>query len=109
MARKVKGAILIGILITTVVGMFMGIADTPASIRDIVGTPASLSPIFFQLDFVAAIKELGFMLIFAFTFVDLFDTMGTLMGTGARAGFLDEKGHLPRIKMQCLPMLLLLC
>lgn len=98
MARKVKGAILIGILITTVVGMFMGIADTPASIRDIVGTPASLSPIFFQLDFVAAIKELGFMLIFAFTFVDLFDTMGTLMGTGARAGFLDEKGHLPRIK-----------
>ncbi|HBI56521.1 MAG TPA: guanine permease, partial [Firmicutes bacterium] len=42
--------------------------------------------------------KLGFITIFTLVFVDLFDTMGTVLGTGARAGFLDEKGRLPKIK-----------
>ncbi|MEW5920017.1 MAG: NCS2 family permease [Bacillota bacterium] len=97
MARRVKGAILLGILITTVIGMFMGIARTPAGIGDIIGRPASLLPVLGQLDIRGALG-LGFMLIFAFVFVDVFDTMGTLMGTAARAGFLDKEGRLPKIK-----------
>jgi adenine/guanine/hypoxanthine permease len=54
-------------------------------------------PVFGQLDIIGAFR-LGFMLIFAFVFVDVFDTMGTLMGTAARADFLDENGRLPKIR-----------
>lgn len=97
MSRRVKGAILLGILITTVIGMFMGITPLPTGLGDIVGRPQSLAPIIGKLDIKGALS-LGFMTIFAFVFVDVFDTMGTLMGTAARAGFLDEKGRLPRIK-----------
>lgn len=97
MARKVKGAMLIGIIITTVLGMFNGVTRVPQSLGDLVGAPASLSPILFKLDFPGALK-LGFMVIFSLVFVDMFDTLGTLMGTSARAGFLDKDGRLPQIK-----------
>ncbi|EEG77402.1 NCS2 family permease [Dethiobacter alkaliphilus] len=97
MSLKVKGAILLGILLTTIIGMFTGVTSTPASVGDIVGAPASIAPIAFELDFAGALN-LGFMVIFALVFVDLFDTMGTLMGTGARAGYLDKDGCLPKVK-----------
>lgn len=93
MALRVKGAILIGILITTVIGIPMGITK----IEGIFGLPASLSPVFLKMDIVAAFKT-GFFVIFSLLFVDLFDTMGTLLGTGARAGFLDKEGRLPKVK-----------
>jgi AGZA family xanthine/uracil permease-like MFS transporter len=97
MALKVRGAILLGILITTVISFFMGITPFPTSLSDIFGAPESLAPIAFKFDLSGAFS-LGFMTIFAFLFVDVFDTMGTLMGTAARAGFLDKEGRLPRIK-----------
>ena len=97
MARGVKGSILIGIIITTIIGMFTGVANVPSGIGDLVGKPASLAPIFLELDFAGAIK-LGAMVIFSLLFVDLFDTLGTLMGASARAGFLDKDGRLPKIK-----------
>ncbi len=96
MARKVKGAILIGIILTTIVGFLMGVGEPPAEVGDVVGAPASLSPIALQLDFRAALKVPIFVL-FSFIFVDVFDSMGTLMGVGARAGYLDQKGRLPKI------------
>ena len=96
MARKVRGAILIGILLTTVVSFIMGIQPFPTGFGDIFGPPASLSPILFQLDFRATFA-IPIFVIFSFVFVDVFDTMGTLLGTGARAGFLDEKGRLPKV------------
>jgi len=96
MARKVRGAILIGILLTTVVSFFMGIKELPTGLGDIFGMPASLAPIAGKLDLRAALS-IPFFVIFSFLFVDVFDTMGTLLGTGARAGFLDEKGRLPRV------------
>ncbi|MBT9166960.1 MAG: Adenine permease AdeQ [Syntrophomonadaceae bacterium] len=74
-----------------------GVTTAPQAVSDIVGMPASLTPIAFQLDFVGALR-LGFMVIFALVFVDLFDSMGTMMGTGARAGFLDKDGCLPKVK-----------
>ena len=97
MARGVKGSILIGIIITTIIGMFTGVANMPSGIGDLVGKPASLAPIFLELDFIGAIK-LGAMVIFSLLFVDLFDTLGTLMGAAARAGFLDKDGRLPKVR-----------
>ncbi len=97
MARKIKGAILIGILLTTVVSFFMGIQEAPKALGDIFGTPASLAPVALKLDPLKVFGLVPFFVIFSFLFVDVFDTMGTLLGTGARAGFLDEKGRLPKV------------
>ncbi len=94
MARNVKGAILLGILITAVIGIPMGVTHIEGSI---IGKPQSLSPIFCKLDIRGAL-DLGFMTVFSFWFVDVFDTVGTLMGTASRANMLDENGQLPRIK-----------
>lgn len=63
---------------------------------DIFGMPSSLAPIAFQLD-LEAILAVPFFVVFSFIFVDVFDTMGTLLGTGARAGFLDQQGRLPKV------------
>ncbi len=97
MALKVRGAMLIGILLTTVISFFMGITAFPTGLGDIIGAPAGLGPIVFHLDLPGALR-IGFMTMFAFLFVDIFDTMGTLLGTSARADFLDEEGRLPKIK-----------
>lgn len=94
MARGVRGSILLGILITAVIGIPMGVTQITGSI---VGKPASLAPIALKMDIKGALS-LGFMTIFSFWFVDVFDTVGTLVGTASRAGMLDEKGQLPRIK-----------
>ena len=94
MARNVRGAILIGIFITTLIGIPMGVTHIEGSI---IGKPESIAPIFGKMDIKGAL-DLGFMTIFSFWFVDVFDTVGTLMGTAARANMLDEKGQLPRIR-----------
>lgn len=94
MSLKVRGSMLIGILITTVIGIPLGVTNITGSI---IGKPESLAPILFKMDLKGALS-LGFMTIFAFWFVDVFDTVGTLMGTASRANMLDEKGQLPRIK-----------
>ncbi|HHY37171.1 MAG TPA: NCS2 family permease [Firmicutes bacterium] len=101
MALRVRGAILLGILITTVISFFMGVTPFPTSLSDIFGAPESLAPIAFQFDLPGALS-LGFMTIFSFLFVDVFDTVGTLVGTAARAGFLDKEGRLPRIRQSML-------
>ncbi|MCK8824401.1 NCS2 family permease [Fuchsiella alkaliacetigena] len=96
MAKKVKGSILIGIIITTIIGIPMGVVEIQEG----------FSPFSLTVDlqtfgaFTEGIPELfnfGMLnIIIAFTFVDLFDTIGTLIGTGARAGMLDEDGNLPK-------------
>ncbi len=100
MARKVKGAILLGILLTTLVSFIMGIQSFPTSLGQIFGRPAGLGPILFELDLSLSTGAFAipFFVIFSFVFVDVFDTMGTLLGTGARAGFLDSQGRLPKVK-----------
>ncbi|WP_350343292.1 NCS2 family permease [Proteinivorax tanatarense] len=95
MALRVKGALLIGIVATTVIGFPMGVSG---SIENGITAMPTLEGIVFQLDIRGAVTGLGFMTIFALIFVDLFDTMGTLMGTGARAGYLDKNGNLPKVK-----------
>lgn len=96
MARKVRGAILIGIILTTIVSFILGFQPLPSGLGAIFGPPASLAPVLFQLDLKATLAIPVFV-IFSFVFVDVFDTMGTLLGTGARAGFLDKDGRLPKV------------
>ncbi|VDN46504.1 conserved membrane protein of unknown function [Petrocella atlantisensis] len=105
--KKVKGAILIGILGTWILAMISEligwyvpdfVATFPTIPSAIMQAPPSLAPIFFQLDF-SQVLTLDFMVVvFAFLFVDLFDTLGTLIGVSSKAGFLDEKGNLPKAK-----------
>ena len=91
MARKVKGAVLLGMLITALVGIVFGIVKY----QGIVSMPPSLAPTFLQLDILGALK-LGFItVIVVFLFMDLFDTVGTLIGVGEAAGFMRD-GKLPR-------------
>lgn len=107
--KNVKGNILWGILITWGLGIicqFAGIYVPNADLGFYSLLPdfsnglsiPSLSPIFCKLDF-SGIFSLNFIVIlFAFLFVDLFDTIGTLIGVSAKADMLDENGKLPRIK-----------
>jgi AGZA family xanthine/uracil permease-like MFS transporter len=107
LARNIKGAILIGILATTVIGIPMGVVVIPEGFTPVTAPP-SLAPTFAKMNFADLfnLKEgatlLGTVVSFlaivlSFTYVDLFDTLGTLVGTAAKAGMLDEEGKLPRI------------
>jgi AGZA family xanthine/uracil permease-like MFS transporter len=95
MVRKIKGSILIGILGTTFLAFILGIAKPPSQL---VSLPPSLSPIFLKLNIVGALSWGFFAVILTVFIMDFVDTMGTLIGVSARAGFLDKNGNLPEIK-----------
>ena len=106
--RKVKGALLVGILITWILGIICQLAgvyvvDVEAGVYSLIPTglisaPPSIAPIAGKLSF-SGISIFDFIVVvFAFLFVDLFDTLGTLIGVSTKAGFLDKEGKLPRIK-----------
>ena len=106
--RKVKGALLVGILITWILGIIcqhagVYVVDVEAGVYSLIPTglisaPPSIAPIAGKLSF-SGISIFDFIVvIFAFLFVDLFDTLGTLIGVSTKAGFLDKEGKLPRIK-----------
>ncbi len=95
MILNVKAAILIGILGTTIIGMIFGLVDTPSFSAMSFSVP-SLSPTFFQLDFKGLFADssktfLVITTIFAFSLSDTFDTIGTFLGTGRKAGIFDKK------------------
>jgi adenine/guanine/hypoxanthine permease len=92
MARKVKGAILIGILVTMVAGVLLGVVDKPDAL---VSLPPSLAPTALKLDIRGAITQNLFTVIFIFFFLDLFDTVGSLIGIAKQAGLMHD-GKLPR-------------
>jgi len=95
MIWRVKGAILLGILITTFLAFPLGVAQMPAKW---VSLPPSLAPVFLQLDIMGALTWGFFAVILTVFVMDLVDTMGTLIGVSARAGFLDQKGNLPEVE-----------
>lgn len=98
-AKKVKGGLLIGILGTTVFSMFMGVSSFPTGLSSFVSFDnpiAAIAPVAFQLDIKGAFSYGLISILFAFTFVDLFDNIGTLLGVSRKAGLLDENGNLPR-------------
>lgn len=92
MARRVQGAILIGIVVGAVSGMLLGVVNWPDRI---VSLPPSLAPTFLKLDPIAALKQNLIAVIFIFFFLDLFDTVGSLIGIAKQAGLMRE-GKLPR-------------
>lgn len=93
MARSVKGAILIGILVAAIAGIPLGVVSNPGAI---VSLPPSIAPTALQLDVVGAIKQNLFAIIFIFFFLDLFDTVGSLIGIAKQSGLMKD-GKLPRV------------
>ncbi len=93
MARKVRAAMLIGILTTTAVGAVLGqVKWNPQPY-----SPAELGATFMKLD-VGGTLHLGLLeIVFVFLFVDMFDNIGTLVAVGTRAGLFDRDGRIPRV------------
>ena len=89
--RRVRGAILIGILATTAAGAVLGLLPY----QGIVAAPPSLAPTWLQLDIAGALKPRFAEIVFVFLFLAVFDTVGTLIGVSTQAGFMRE-GKLPR-------------
>jgi AGZA family xanthine/uracil permease-like MFS transporter len=89
--RRVRGAILIGILATTAAGALLGLLPY----HGIVAAPPSLAPTWLQLDIAGALKPRFAEIVFVFLFLAVFDTVGTLIGVSTQAGFMRE-GKLPR-------------
>ena len=81
-AFRIKGAFILGILLTSIVGWIFGIGDMP---KELVGMPESISPIFLQLDILSALSLALLPVIITFLITDMFDTLGTLTGVGTRA------------------------
>lgn len=98
LAKNVKGAFLLSMLIVSAVGMIFGIVDLP---NGVVSSVPSLKPIFLQALSVQKSQIFSFdmlVVVFTFLFVDLFDTVGCLVGVASKADLLDEDGKLPRAK-----------
>lgn len=95
-ARNVKGALLWGILVSTILSLVLGVTHFPDS--HIVSLPPTIAPVFFKLDFSNVFSLEMFSVLFSFLFVDIFDTLGTLTGVATKADMLDEDGNLPEIK-----------
>lgn len=91
--RGIKGAVMIAILIVTALGVLFG----DVQYGGIMSAPPSLAPTFMQLDFAGAMEVGLISIVFAFLFVDLFDTAGTLVGVAQKADLLDKDGKLPRL------------
>ncbi|MGL5278106.1 MAG: NCS2 family permease [Cetobacterium sp.] len=92
--KKVKGGILIGIVATTVLGIIFGAVQLPSQI---ISMPPSPAPIALKLDVLGAIKPMFLGSIFSFMFVDLFDSLGTIMACAHEAEMIDEKGKIKNV------------
>ncbi|TYP53329.1 NCS2 family permease [Thermosediminibacter litoriperuensis] len=90
-ARGVRGGMLLGIIITTIIGIPMGITKLPGSL---ISAPPSMAPGLLKLDIAGALKFSMYPVIFSLFFADLFDTIGTFVGVASRTGMIDEKGNL---------------
>jgi len=101
MYRKVNAALLIGILAATVLGIPFGLTHLPANGR-LISLPPSLAPIAFKLEFNRIFTMDMVVILFTLLMVNLFDTVGTLIGLCNKAGLLDEQGRLPRAKQALL-------
>ena len=96
LAKGFRGALLIGIVLTTLIGIPMGVTTLP----DFSGglTPPDISPILFQFQWEHVFTLDMAIILFTFLFVDMFDTVGTLVGVSTKAEMLDEEGKVPNCK-----------
>ncbi len=93
-ALNVRGAMLIGILATTLIGIPMGITE----FRGVVSMPESIEPIFCKFEWNNIFTLDMLVIVFTFLFIDLFDTVGTLVGVSTKAKMVDENGRIPNLK-----------
>ena len=97
---KVKGSILIGILVTAIIGLFVKDPATGAALTTftgVVSAPHSISPIFCKFEWGSILSWDMLAVVFTFLFIDMFDTMGTVIGVSQKAGMVDEKGNVDGI------------
>jgi len=99
LAFKVKGALLIGIVATTIIGIPFGVTSIPKGWSP-VSAPAA--PIFMAFDFSQIFTLDFFVVLFTFLFVDIFDTIGTLVGVTTQAGIIGKNGEIPKVKQALL-------
>ncbi|MBP3424111.1 MAG: NCS2 family permease [Alistipes sp.] len=92
--RNVPGAILIGILVTMLIGIPMGVTE----FKGILSQPESISPIFCKFEFENIFTLDMLVVVFTFLFIDMFDTVGTLVGVCTKANMFDENGNIRRLK-----------
>ena len=92
--KKVPGAILLGILVTMVIGIPLGVTE----FRGVLSHPESVKPIFCQFQFDQIFTMDMLAIVFTFLFIDMFDTVGTLVGVCTKANMVDEKGNINRLK-----------
>lgn len=97
MARKVKGALFVGIIATTVIGIPLGVTEIPSHWIP-VSMPQSLSPIFCQFDFSGIINFRTLMVVISLLLVNIFDTVGTLVGLAYKTNIVRPDGTIPKIK-----------
>jgi AGZA family xanthine/uracil permease-like MFS transporter len=97
---KVRGGILLGIIITSLLGLIIKDPSTGVALTHfsgVVDTPPSVSPIFMKFEWANILSWDMLAVVFTFLFIDMFDTMGTVIGVSQKAGFVDEKGNVEDI------------
>jgi len=96
LAFRVKGALLIGIIVATLIGIPMGVTNVEGF--RLFGPLPSMAPVFFKFEWSQIFTFDMLKILFIFLFVDMFDTVGTLIGVSTKAGFIREDGSIPRAK-----------
>lgn len=89
-AKNIKGSFIIGMFVVYILGVIFGVADLPSGI---VSAPPSIKPVLFNFDFVHMNLIKIIPVIITMLFIDIFDSVGTLIGLATKAGYLDEKGN----------------
>ena len=92
--KNVPGAILIGIIVTMLIGIPMGVTE----FKGVLSSPEPIAPIFCQFEFENIFTLDMLVVVFTFLFIDMFDTVGTLVGVCTKAGMIDKDGNISRLK-----------
>lgn len=92
--RNVKGGMLLGILVTTIIGIPMGLTNY----QGIISTPQSVSPIFFSFEWNSILSTDMLVVVVSFLFIDLFSLTGSAVGVCMKGGFADKEGRIPGLK-----------
>lgn len=94
--KNVHGSILIGIIVSTIFALIIGVAQIPEG--GVVSLPPDISPVFLKFEWHNIFTLDMLIVVFTFLFVNLFDTIGTLLGVASKAGFINKSGDFPQIK-----------
>ncbi len=94
LVKNVTGALLIGIVATTLIGIPLGVTN----FNGVFDTPPSIAPIVWQFDWKSIFTLDMLVCVFTFLFIDMFDTIGTLIGVSQRAGMVDKDGNIPHME-----------